>query len=202
MHWFNVKTVLFQTIQFSISTQFKCQKTAPFPTNQSSISIQFSSSWSIDRTLSGANSPGQSGPGSDSNEGILWILQSSSITGTDPSDCFKGFRTIVSRTILGMGLTPLQRSSRRILQPQLTGQCRICGDRDETVNHISGCYKLRQKEYKNRYDWVGKVIHWELCKKLKFHHTNKWYMHKAESVLENGMYKIFRDFEIQSFNSG
>ena len=31
------------------------------------------------------------------------------------------------------------------------------------------CNKLAQKEYKNRLDWVGKAIHWELCKKLKFH---------------------------------
>ena len=32
-----------------------------------------SSSWSIDRTLSSATTPGQSGPGSDGNEGILHI---------------------------------------------------------------------------------------------------------------------------------
>ena len=44
------KTVLFQTIHFHISTQF------------SSISP-------IDRTLSGATTPGQSGSGSDGNKG-------------------------------------------------------------------------------------------------------------------------------------
>ena len=32
---------------------------------------------------------------------------------------------------------------------------------------------------------VGKVILWELCKKLKFEHTNKWYMHNPEIVLES-----------------
>ena len=31
----------------------------------------------IDRTLSGATTPGQSGPGSDGNEGVLHIPQSS-----------------------------------------------------------------------------------------------------------------------------
>ena len=36
--------------------------------------------------LSGATSPGQSGPGSDVNEGVFRIPQSSSITGTSPSD--------------------------------------------------------------------------------------------------------------------
>ena len=38
-------------------------------------------------TLSGANTPGQSRPGSDSNEGVIRIPQSSSITETSPSDC-------------------------------------------------------------------------------------------------------------------
>ena len=37
---------------------------------------------------------------------------------------------------------------------------------------ISECSKLAQKEYKIKHDGVGKVIHWELCKKLKFDHTN------------------------------
>ena len=67
-----LKTVLFQVIQFSIS-------------------ILFSSIWPIDRILSGATTPGQSGPGSDCNEGVLHIPQSSSITGTSPSDCLVSY---------------------------------------------------------------------------------------------------------------
>ena len=46
-----------------------------------------SSIWPIDRTLSGATIPGQSGPGSDSNEGVFHITQSSSISGALRSDC-------------------------------------------------------------------------------------------------------------------
>ena len=42
--------------------------------------------WRIDRTLSGATTPGQSGPVSDGNEEVLGIIQSPSITGTSPSD--------------------------------------------------------------------------------------------------------------------
>ena len=49
-----------------------------------------------------------------------------------------------------------------------------------------------------RYDWVGMVIHWKLCKKLKFDHMNKRYTHKPESVLENETHKILLDFEIQT----
>ena len=50
---------------------------------------------------------------------------------------------------------------------------------------ISKCSKLKQKEYRTRHDWVGKMIYWEMCKKIKFEHTNKWYMHILASVLEN-----------------
>ena len=38
----------------------------------------------MDRILSGATTPGQSGPGINGNEGVLYILQSSSITRTSP----------------------------------------------------------------------------------------------------------------------
>ena len=48
------------------------------------------------------------------------------------------------------------------------------GDIDETINHIiNECSKLVQKKYKTRYDWVGKVNHWELCKKISFDYTTK-----------------------------
>ena len=43
-----------------------------------------------------------------------------------------------------------------------------------------------------------KVTQWELCKKLKFDHTNKWYMHNPESVLENETNIVLWDFEIQT----
>ena len=62
---------------------------------------------------------------------------------------------------------------------------------------IIECSKLAQKEYNVRYDWVGKMICWKLCKKLNFNHTNKWYMHKTEYVFENKTHKIFWDFEIK-----
>ena len=54
------------------------------------------------------------------------------------------------------------------------------------------------KECKNRYDWVGKMIYWELCKKLKFNHTDKCYMHKSESALENKKQKILSDLAIKT----
>ena len=75
----------------------------------------------------------------------------------------------------------------------------LCGDRDETINHIiSKCNKLAQKEYKARHDWLSKMIHWEMCKKFKFDHANKWYMHNLAPVLENDTRELLWDFDIQT----
>ena len=63
---------------------------------------------------------------------------------------------------------------------------------------IIECSKQAQKKYESRHDWVGKVIHWELCKKLNFDHTTKWYMHKQESVKEKETQRIFWNFEIRT----
>ena len=71
----------------------------------------------MNRTLSGATIPAQSGPGSNSNEGVLRIPQSSSITVTSASDY------LVSFSGYSFGdLTPLQRYSQCILRLQPTGQ--------------------------------------------------------------------------------
>ena len=92
---------------------------------------------------------------------------------------------------------PNQPNKHYKMQPNC--KCWLCRDWDETINHIiSECGKLTQEEYKMRHDWLGKAIHRELCNKLKFHHMNKWYMHKPESVLENETHTIVWDFEIQT----
>ena len=45
---------------------------------------------------------------------------------------------------------------------------------------------------------IDKVIHWEMCKKFKFDHTNKWYMHNPATILEKDTYKLLRDLDIQT----
>ena len=67
------------------------------------------------------------------------------------------------------------------------------------INHIiSESRKFAQKDYKTRHDWVRKVIHWELCKKLRFNRTTKCYIDKLESLLKNETHKNHWDFEIQT----
>ena len=50
-----------------------------------------SSIWPIDRTLSDATTPKQSGPASDGNKGVFRIPQSSSITKASPLDCLVSY---------------------------------------------------------------------------------------------------------------
>ena len=66
-------------------------KTVPFQTIQFIIRTLFNSNQPIERTLSGAINLGQSGTGSDGNEGVLRISQSSSIIGAPPSDCLVSY---------------------------------------------------------------------------------------------------------------
>ena len=49
--------------------------------------MQFSSTWPIDRNWSGATSLGESGPGSDSSEGVLRTPQSFSFIEAAALDC-------------------------------------------------------------------------------------------------------------------
>ena len=87
----------------------------------------------------------------------------------------------------------------RIDKTQQNSKCRLWGDRDETINHIvSECSKLALKENKARHTLVGRVIHWEMRKKFKFDHANKWYMHNPVPVLENDAHKLLWDFDIQT----
>ena len=48
------------------------------------------------------------------------------------------------------------------------------------------------------HDRIGKVIHWEMCRKFQFDHTNEWYMHNPAPVLENDSHKLLWDFKIQT----
>ena len=87
-------------------------KTVVFQTIQISISIKFSSIWPIYRTLPCGTTPGLSEPGSDGNEGVLCITQPH----------YQIVSCHIQDTHCRWGLTPLQRCSRCILQLQPTAQ--------------------------------------------------------------------------------
>ena len=91
----NDQTVLFQTIQFSISTQFFVYtqpnvKTVLFQAIQFSMSTQFKCQIVLFDPLIGPYQ-GQSGLGNNGNERVLCIPQSSSITEASSTDGFVSY---------------------------------------------------------------------------------------------------------------
>ena len=87
----------------------------------------------------------------------------------------------------------------KIDKSQEDSKCRMCGKADESISHLlSECSKLSQKEYKCRHDWMGKKIHWEVCRKYGLEAKAKWYEHEPQAICENEEYKILWDFSIQT----
>ena len=56
---------------------------------------------------------------------------------------------------------------------------------------------MQQISTEGVHDWVGKLIHWGMCKKFQFDHVNKWHMHNPAPVLENDTHKLLWNFDIQ-----
>ena len=91
---------------------------------------------------------------------ILSIFQS-----TNWPDCIRENQDVIRTNYIKAKISKTRQNSK----------WKFYGERDETVNQIiSKSSKLVQKDYKTRHDWVGKVIHWELCKRFKFDHTSKY----------------------------
>ena len=71
----------------------------------------------------------------------------------------------------------------------------------DTVQHlVCGCEKLAQREYKRRHDNVAKRVHWDFCKKNGLEHTEKWYEHVPEGVVQNEEVKFLWDICVQCDN--
>ena len=91
VHRFNhntTRTLPLYKYSFSLHT-IKCQNSS---TLSSSVYHKYTVSiWTIDRTLFGATTPGQSAPGSDGNGVVVRFPQTSSITRTSLSDCLVSY---------------------------------------------------------------------------------------------------------------
>ena len=79
--------------------------------------------------------------------------------------------------------------------------CRMCGERGETVQHIICEYKkLAQREYKRRYDTVGKLLHWKFCENHNLERKENWYKPCPERAVEDDDVKLIWDMNIQYDN--
>ena len=74
----------------------------------------------------------------------------------------------------------------RILKNGADPNCRLCTEKEEIVDHIiSACPTIVNNEYMERHDRVAKFIHWTLCKNINLTHTEKWYEHTPQPVIES-----------------
>ena len=59
-------------------------------------------------------------------------------------------------------------------------------------------YKLAQKEYNNRHDWLGKEMYWELINIITFEHATKAICTNQNPFLENETREILLYLKIQT----
>ena len=79
--------------------------------------------------------------------------------------------------------------------------CRMCGEREETVQHvICKCKKLAQRECKRRHETVTKLVHWKLCENQNLARGQKWYEDAPKGDAEDDDVKLIRDINIQCDN--
>ena len=139
------------------------------------LGSQFSSIWPIDRTLSGAITPDQSGPGSDGNKWALRIPQSFSITGTSSSDCLVSY--------LGHSLRKYAPSA-DILQLQPTGQLFYKFFSPEFLLHCNfkfSCFEI----VKVLFQIWSPIIIWITLEMYKMLHLPKLFSIQLERFVTN-----------------
>ena len=68
------------------------------------------------------------------------------------------------------------------------------------ARNTCGCENLAQKEYKRRHDNMANEVHWDFCKKNGLKHTEQWYEHIPEGIVENEEVKVLWDINVKRDN--
>jgi len=81
----------------------------------------------------------------------------------------------------------------------VSGMCRICGKKVETVAYIAGgCGVLMEGPGTVRHDRIGARVHWESCKKYGVKYTvDRWYKHKPHSVEKSDSGEVTLHWDVQ-----
>ena len=131
-----------------------------------SQTTHFSSIWPIDRTLSCATTPSQRECRSDGNKGVLRIPQSSSITGSSPSDCLVLYpgrslgggsypsaenQSVYSTAPVHWAIKSIRKKKKRNLKHPM----RIELTNNDLQAKLTR-YHARHQEGKEKVDWVSK----------------------------------------------
>jgi len=87
----------------------------------------------------------------------------------------------------------------KILKDGTDPMCRICGQFQETVDHlVSGCPELAKTEYIQRHVKAAAYLHWTIYKHYNIKVQDKHYEHEPASETENQTATILWDIPIQT----
>ena len=87
----------------------------------------------------------------------------------------------------------------KILKDGTDPACRICGQFQETIDHVvAGCPELAKTEYLRRHNRAATYLHWNLCKEFNINTKEKWYEHEPQTVTENDDTTILWNMPIQT----
>ena len=77
--------------------------------------------------------------------------------------------------------------------------CRICGQFQETIDHIvAGCPQLTKTEYLHRHNKAATYLHWNICNEMNIDTNEKWCKHEPQTVTEKDNITILWDMPIQT----
>jgi len=63
----------------------------------------------------------------------------------------------------------------KILKDGTDSMCRICGQFQETIDHIvAGCPELAKTEYLHRHNKAATYLHWNICKEFNINIKSNW----------------------------
>jgi hypothetical protein len=86
----------------------------------------------------------------------------------------------------------------KIYHTSQNSKCRLCGEQDETIQHIiSGCKMLAGTAYTERLNQVALLVYRNNCKVYELETPDKWW-EIPNKVQQNDQAKILWDFHIQT----
>ena len=87
----------------------------------------------------------------------------------------------------------------KMLKDGTDPMCRICGQFQETIDHIvAGCPQLAKTEYLHRHNKAATNLHWNICNEMNIDTNEKWCKHEPQTVTEKDNITILWDMPIQT----
>ena len=112
-------------------------------------------------------------PDVDTKESHAWLSRGHLAPGVESKICAAQEMALITRW-----------HEKNILNNRKDDVCRLCHKAPESIYHItSGCDTLAKKEYFDRHDTVGKVVHHAICKHYGVSPAPNWFKHNIKEVV-------------------